>query len=79
MIKYKIDIMQALRDAGFTTTQLRRKKLIGEGSLTIIRSGRIANPPVINNLCAMLNCQPGDLLEYVPDDLQHDTSEQEQQ
>ena len=29
----------------------------------------------INKLCALLNCQPGDLMEYVPDVAQGDSAE----
>ena len=34
------------------------QKLVNNKSVTI---------DTINQLCAILNCQPGDILEYVPD------------
>jgi putative transcriptional regulator len=34
------------------------------------RSKRI-DYPVLDKLCAFLNCQPGDLLVYVPEDAQN--------
>ncbi|MGN0624207.1 MAG: helix-turn-helix domain-containing protein [Oscillospiraceae bacterium] len=68
MIKYKCDIMQKLKNAGFSTYRIRNEKLIGQREQTNIRAGVIVSTAVINKICALLNCQPGDLLEYVPDD-----------
>lgn len=67
MIKYKCDIMQALRDAGYTPIKIRKNKLISERALTDLRRGHIIGAISLSRLCALLNCQPGDLLEYVPD------------
>ena len=67
MLKYKIDIMDALKNIGFSSYRIRKDKLIGEQQLQKIRSGEIASKDTLNTLCTLLNCQPGDLLEYIPD------------
>lgn len=67
MIKYKKEILPALKAAGYSTARLRREKLIGERVLTRIRAGCIPSAAVLSTLCHLLHCQPGDLLEYVPD------------
>ena len=66
MLKYKIDIMDALKNIGFSSYRIRKDKLIGEQQLQKIRSGEIASKDTLNTLCMLLNCQPGDLLEYIP-------------
>lgn len=69
MIRYKFDILSALKAAGYSTTRIRREKLISESTLTDIRNGRSKpNAITINALCSLLEIQPGDLLEYVPDE-----------
>lgn len=68
MIIFKFPIMPALRDAGYSSTRIRREKIIGERVLTRIRAGVIPSAAVLSQLCELLNCQPGDLLQYVPDD-----------
>ena len=68
MLKYKIDIMDALKNIGFSSYRIRKDKLIGEQQLQKIRSGEIASKDTLNTLCMLLNCQPGDLLEYIPDE-----------
>lgn len=67
MIKYKIDILEKLKTAGFNTNVIRKNKLLGQATMTRIRSGKPLDFVVLSRLCALLNCQPGDLLEYVPD------------
>lgn len=66
-IKYKIDVLEALKAAGYSTYRLRKDKLIGEATIQRIRSGESVSWENISTLCALLNCQPGDLLEYTPD------------
>lgn len=63
-VKYKIDILAALKEKGFTTYKLRHDKLMGESTLTQIRKGELVSWANIGRICEMLDCQPGDILEY---------------
>ena len=63
-IKYKIDILAALRDAGYTQNRIRNEKLIGQSYLTQLRHGELVSWKAIEVICRLLNCQPGDILEY---------------
>lgn len=66
-IQYKGDILTALKAAGFTTYKMRKDKLLGESVIQQLRNGEPVSWANIDRLCYMLQCQPGDLLEYVPD------------
>ncbi len=68
MLKYKFDVLEKLKDSGFSTYRIRKEKLIGEAQMQKIRTGEIASKETLNKLCELLKCQPGDILEYVPDD-----------
>lgn len=68
MIVYKIDILKELAAKGYTTTRLRREKLLSEGTLTRLRKGENINTTTLNDLCLMLRCQPSDILEVVATD-----------
>lgn len=68
MIKYKIDILPALKNMGLTTYKIRKKKIFTEGQLQQIRDNKLLTQDALNKLCALLDCQPGDILEYIPDD-----------
>lgn len=68
MLRYKIDVLQALKGKGFTSYKIRKDKLIGEQQVQKIRTGEIASKDTLDMICRLLDCQPGDILEYVPDE-----------
>lgn len=63
-IKYKIDVLNALKEAGYTTYKIRKEKIFGEATLQKIRNGELVSWENISTLCKVLNCQPGDIVEY---------------
>ena len=68
MIIFNIDIMLARRK--MTLTELSEKVGITMANLSILKTGkaRAVRVDTLNKLCAALQCQPGDLLEFVEDD-----------
>lgn len=66
-VKYRIDVLAALKDAGYTTYRIRQEKLLGESVLQQLRKGELVSWANFSRLCSMLEIQPGDLLKYVPD------------
>lgn len=66
-IKYKTDILESLKKSGYSTYKLRQLKLFGERNIQKIRNGEIVNADNLSLICKLLNCQPGDILEYVAD------------
>lgn len=73
-IRYKFDVMAALKEKGYSSYKLRKDKLLGEATMTEIRKGQIVSLENLTRLCKLLDCQPGDLLEYVPDAGEHEPS-----
>ncbi|MBO5449798.1 MAG: helix-turn-helix transcriptional regulator [Ruminococcus sp.] len=67
MLRYKCDIMQKLKNAGYNTNNIRKNRLLGQSELQKIRKNQPVGITALSRLCSLLNCQPGDLLEYVPD------------
>ena len=66
-IRYKGDIMGQLKDKGYSTARLRKEKVFGERTMQEFRTNGVIPYKSIDRLCALLGCQPGDVLEYVPD------------
>ena len=66
-IVYKLDILDALKSKGYNTNRLRKEKLLSESVIQGLRDNRYITLPNISTICSLLECQPGDLLEYVPD------------
>lgn len=72
-ITYKLDILAALKEAGYNTNRLRKEKLLSEGVIQTLRENKYISLQNVSKICELLNCQPGDLLEYVreaPEDSQ---------
>lgn len=69
MIKYD-KLFRALEAAGINTTQIRRDKIMSQNAYYGIRRGEQVNLTLstIDKLCSLLQCQPGDLVEWVPDE-----------
>ena len=67
-IRYKVDVLAALREHGYSSTRIREGKLIGQSYLQQLRHGELVSWKTIDTICKLLECQPADLIEYVPDD-----------
>lgn len=68
-IQYKEDVLALLKAAGYPSTRIRAEKLLGQSYVQQLRKGELISWAALNKVCALLDCQPGDLLEYVPDDV----------
>lgn len=67
-IQYKINVIAALKDVGYSTYRLRKEKLLGEATIQKFRNNEPVSWDNISTVCKLLKCQIGDLLEYVPDE-----------
>lgn len=62
-------LLDMFEKKGITSYTLTKKdKIIGQATWKNINEGRHIDTRTIETLCKYLNCQPGDILEYVPDD-----------
>ena len=67
MIKFKVKVMLAMRD--MTQKELAEKTGIRPPTVSAICTGTVKHLPVdaLDKICAVLNCQPSDLMEYIED------------
>lgn len=67
MIKFKVKVMLALR--GMTQKELAEKTGIRPPTISAICVGTVKHIPVdvLDKICTVLDCQPAELMEYVPD------------
>lgn len=67
-ISYK-KLFDLLEEKGWTTYKIRKEKLLGQGTLTALKNGTGGlDSKTISKLCKTLICQPGDIMEFVPDE-----------
>ena len=66
-LQYKMDVVSALKENGITSYKIRSEKLLSESTLQKLRKGEGVSWDNLETLCRLLECQPSDLIEYVPD------------
>ena len=69
MFRYKANLQQKLKEAGYTSYRLRKEKLLSESTLQKLRTGDTTiTLESLNVVCNILRCQPGEILEWVPEE-----------
>lgn len=64
-IRYKVDVLEELKKKGYSSTKIRNDKLIGQSYLQQLRHNELVSWKTLDTICELLDCQPGDLIEYV--------------
>ena len=65
-LRYKIDVLAALKDSGYSTYKIRNQKLLSQSTIYKLHNNQGVGWDNIETLCMLLGCQPGDIIQYVP-------------
>jgi putative transcriptional regulator len=63
-LRYKIDILEALKEKGYSSYNLRKEKLLSESTIQKLRSGEGVSWDNLDTLCKLLDCDISAILEY---------------
>lgn len=66
MIHYK-DPIGKLKAKGYTTTDLRKEKVLSQSVVTYLNNDRYLNLKTIDKICQLLECKIEDIVEILPD------------
>lgn len=71
-IVYKMDVLRALKEKGYTTHAMRNKEFmgdtyIGQRQIQQIRDKEIVSIACLDKLCRLLDCKIEDIIEYIKD------------
>lgn len=66
--RYKVDVIALLKEAGYTSYKIRKEQIINQTALQKLREGKMIAWEQLNIVCKLLHCQPGDLIEYIPEE-----------
>lgn len=64
MISYK-PLLKLLIDRNIKKGELMELAKVSKATMARLNTNKYVSLEVIDKLCAALNCQPGDLLEYI--------------
>lgn len=65
MLTYKINVLETLKESGYTTSRLRKEKLLGENAIQTLRRGDMVGIIALEKICTLLDMQPGNIIKYV--------------
>ena len=73
-IKYD-RLLALLQERGYNAYRIKKEGLIGQATFYAIKNGTGGlDYRTIDRLCKAFECQPGDLMEYVPDPPKDDSA-----
>lgn len=65
MFAYKIDVLESLKEEGYSTSRIRKERLLSEGTLQAIRRGEVVGIKSLEKICELLDMQPGNIIKYI--------------
>ena len=66
-LKYKCDILELLKNKGYTTYKIRQDKLLSGSTVQKLRDNKSVSWENIETICRLLKCQPADILIFEDD------------
>lgn len=60
---YKINVLSALKSAGFSSYRLRKDNILGQAVIQKLRNSEGVGWSTLETLCNLLSCQPSDIIE----------------
>ena len=76
MIRYKVNILALMKEKGISSYRIQKENIINQTAVQKLREGKMISWEQLGNVCDVLGCQPGDLLENVPKQKKSDSPEE---
>ena len=64
MINYKIDILEELKNKGYTAYVLRKNRYLSETTIANIRAGKPVTMNALDAICIMLRKTPEEVINF---------------
>lgn len=62
-----VDILEKLRENGWSGYRLQKEGLISNGTIIRLRKKMSISTDTLDTICRLCQCQPGELLTWEPD------------
>ncbi len=66
-ISYK-KLFHILVDRNLSAAKLSRMSGVAQSTISKLRRDEVVQTDIIEKICAALDCQPGDIMEYIPEE-----------
>ena len=71
LIRYK-NVLEQLKDAGYSTYVIKTTKVIGQASMQAIRNNKPVNLSTIDTICQLTGKRIEEIVEILPDEKEDD-------
>lgn len=68
MLKYKIDVIETLKESGYNSTRILKEGILSQSAMQKFREGEMVGIKTIDQLCKILDMQPGNIIKYVEEE-----------
>ena len=68
MLAYKINVIETLKESGYNSTRILKENIISQSAMQKFRNGEIVGIKTLEQLCKLLDMQPGNIIKYVDDE-----------
>ena len=65
MLVYKIDVIETLKESGYNSTRILKENIISQSAMQKIRNNEMVGIKALEQLCKILDMQPGNIIKYV--------------
>ena len=66
MLEYKINVIEALKEKGYNSTRILKENILSQSAMQKLRKGDMIGIKTLEQLCDLLEVQPGDIIENKP-------------
>lgn len=68
MLVYKIDVIETLKENGYNSTKILKENILSQSAMQKIRQGEMVGTKTLDQLCKLLDMQPGNIIKYIEDE-----------
>lgn len=65
MLVYKINVIETLKESGYNSTKILRENVISQSAMQKLRKGEMVGIKTLEQLCELLDMQPGNIIKHV--------------
>jgi len=72
MLTYKINVIEMLKKSGYNSTKILKENILSQSAMQKLRKGEMVGIKTLEQLCDLLEVQPGDIIKSVKDNSEKD-------
>ena len=72
MLVYKIDVIDTLKEAGYNSTRILKENILSQSSMQKFRTGEMVSTKTLDQLCKLLDMQPGNIIKKIEEKTKKD-------